>query len=65
MNFEERKERKNKNSEGTQLSWLVIGDGNSTSVYNSSDTYLVPWTEIEPHSAITTQPEESKRNRWW
>ena len=47
---------------GHPLSWLVIGDGNSTSVYNDTKLQLpvVPWTEIEPHTAITNQPEESK-----
>ena len=37
---------------------LTFGDANSTSVYNSSNTYLVPWTEMEPHTAIATQPEK-------
>ena len=31
---------------GYPLSWLVIGDDNSTSVYKSSNTYLFQWTEI-------------------
>ena len=27
------------------------------------NTELVPWTEIEPQTAITNQPEESKEKR--
>ena len=45
---------------GHPLSWLVIGEGNSASVYNSSNTWLVPWTKIESHNAITTQPKGGK-----
>ena len=59
-----KKELKKKNNKwGHPLSWLVIGDGNSTSVYNSCNTQLVPWTEIESPTAITTQPEESKEKK--
>ena len=43
-----------------RASWLVIGDDNSTSVYNDTNTELVP-TEIEPHTAITNQPENVRR----
>ena len=48
---------------GHPLNWLVIADGNSRSVYNDTKFQLVPWTEIEPHTAITNQPEESKEKR--
>ena len=44
------------------LSWLVIRDSDLTSVFNSSKTYLIPITEIEPHTAIKSQTEESKGN---
>ena len=27
------------------------------------NTYLVPWAEIEPQSAIANQPEDSKEKR--
>ena len=38
-------------------------DDNSTSVYNYAKPYMVPWPEIESHTAITTQPEECKEKR--
>ena len=43
---------------GHSLSRLVIGDSNSTSVWNSSETNSL--TKIESHTAITNQHEESK-----
>ena len=43
------------------LSILVIGDRNYISVYYVSiKTWIKPWTKIESHAAIITQPEESK-----
>ena len=45
---------------GHPLSWLVIGDGNSTLVYNDSKHVASSLTEIEPHTAMTNQSEESK-----
>ena len=45
------------------LSWLVIGIDNSTSVYNSSNILITSLPEIETHTAITNQPEESKEKR--
>ena len=44
---------------GHPLSWLVIGDGNSTSVYNDTRYLTSSLTEIEPQAATTNQPEES------
>ena len=44
-------------SEGTH------GDSKSTSVYNDSKHLTSSLTEIEPHTAITNQPEESKEKR--
>ena len=44
------------------LSWLN-GKGDSTSFYNDTNPWLVSWTEIESHTAITNQPEESKEKR--
>ena len=39
---------------------LVIGDGNSTPLYNDTNEYLASsQIEIEPHTAIAYQPEES------
>ena len=47
-------------SEGTHsVDWLVIGDGNTISVYNDAYTELTPLTEIEPHTATRNKPEES------
>ena len=40
----------------------VIGDGNSASVYKFYNIQLVPWSETEWHTAITSQPEESKES---
>ena len=48
---------------GHQLSWLVIGDGNSTSVYNDPKYLIHSLTEMEPQTAITNQPEGSKE-KW-
>ena len=48
---------------GKPLSWLVIGDGNSTSVYNDPKYLIISLTEIEPQTAITNQLEESKEKR--
>ena len=45
------------------LSWLVIGDGNSTSVYNDSEYLTTSLSEVEPYTAITYQPKESKEKR--
>ena len=45
------------------LSWLVIGDGNFTSVYNDPKYLTSSLTEIEPRTAITNQPEETKEKR--
>ena len=45
---------------GHPLSWLVIGDANSTSVYNDPKYLTSSLTEIETQTAITNQPEESK-----
>ena len=59
INFEKWIEKKR----GWPLSWFVIGDGNSTSVYNASNTWLIHWTEIELYIAITTlQREEGQEN---
>ena len=44
---------------GHPLSRLVIGDNNSTSVYNNAEDLTNSLTEIEPHTATTNQPEES------
>ena len=44
---------------GHPLSWLVIGAGNSTSVYNCSKHRTSSPTKTKPHTAITTQPDES------
>ena len=38
------------------LSWFVIGDGNSASVYNDSKYLTTSLTEMKPHTAITNQP---------
>ena len=47
---------------GHPLSWRVIGDGNSALVNNDSKHLASSLTEIEPHTAMTSQPEESKEN---
>ena len=36
-------------------------DGKSTSVYNVS-LKIVPWIEMEQHTAIITQPDDNKEN---
>ena len=55
-----KKEIKKKNKVRASLNWLVIGDYNSISVYKVfANTQLVSWTDIEPLTAITTQPEKS------
>ena len=62
--FEEKDIKKKRNTKkwGHPSSWLVIGDGKSTTVYNYK--YLTSsWTEIEPQTAITNKPEESKEKR--
>ena len=43
---------------GHPLNWLVIQDGSSKSVYNSFNTLLIPCSEIEPNTVMTTQQEE-------
>ena len=44
------------------MSWLVIGDGNSASVYNDPK-YLISWlTEIERQTAITNQKKERRKD---
>ena len=43
--------------------WMSEWDGNSTSVYNGSKHLTSSLTEIEPHTAITNQPDESKEKR--
>ena len=40
---------------------LVIGGGNSTSVYTLSHTQLPPRAEIGPHTAILIQPDQKIR----
>ena len=48
------------------LSWLVIGDGNSTSVYNDSEYLTSSLSEVEPYTAITYQPKETGLNvQYW
>ena len=44
-------------------SWLVIGDGNSTSFDNDSNHLTSSLIEIEPHTAIANKPEENKEKR--
>ena len=44
---------------GHPLSWLVIGDGNSTSVNNYSKHLTSFLSETKPHTAITNKPGES------
>ena len=63
INFKKKDTRNETQKSEGLLSWLVIGDGNSTSVYNDTKPQLVSWTEIEPHTAITNQPEEGKEKR--
>ena len=50
----------NKKKWGHPLSWLVIGDRNSTSVYYNSRDLINSLTEIDPPTAIKNQPGESK-----
>ena len=46
---------------GHPFSWLVIEDGNSNSVYKVfTNIELVPWTDIELLTTITTQSKERK-----
>ena len=47
------------------LLWINIGDGNSTSVYNDTNInkHVSSLTEIESHTAMTNQPEDSKEKR--
>ena len=51
---------KTQKSEGTHWVELTIGDSNSTLVYNDSKHLASSLTEIEPHTAMANQPEESK-----
>ena len=55
--------KRNTKTWGHPFSWLVIGDSNSTSVYNDSKYLISSLAEIEPHTAITNKPEESKEKR--
>ena len=57
INFKKKDIKKN------PLSWSVIGDTNTPSVYNDSKHLTSSLTEIEPHTAITNQPEESKEKK--
>ena len=45
---------------GHPLRCLVIGDGNSTPVYNATKYLISFLTEIESQTSITNQPEERR-----
>ena len=53
--------KRNTKKWGHPFSWIVIGDGYSTSVYNDSKYLTSSLTEIEPHTAITNQPDEVRK----
>ena len=54
-------QKRNTQKRGHPFSWLYIGDGNSTSVYNDSKYLTSSLTETEPYTAITNQPEGISR----
>ena len=56
-----KKKQNNTKEWGHPLSWLVIGDGKSTSLYNDSKNLTSSLTETDPHTAITNQPEDVRR----
>ena len=60
INFKKKDIKKEtQQSEGPH--WFVIGDENSTSVYNDPKYLTSSLTETEPQTAITNQPEESEK----
>ena len=65
ITFKKKISKKKHKKWGHPLSWLVIGDGNSTSVYNDPKYLASSLTETEPQSAITNQSEETKEKRLW
>ena len=63
INFKKKISKKKHKKWGHPLSWLVIGDGNSTSVYNDPKYLASSLAETEPHTAITNQSEETKEKK--
>ena len=55
--------KKNIKKEAQKIEGLAIEDSNSTSVYNDSKYLTSSLTQIEPHTVITNQPEEVRREK--